>query len=71
DIVGHLTIATGRPVRLELTREEEFVSSRTRHPQTITFRTGVDAGGTLVAQDMRVVGNTGAYGTHGLTVQLV
>ncbi|MEE8498144.1 MAG: molybdopterin cofactor-binding domain-containing protein, partial [Acidimicrobiia bacterium] len=50
---------------------EEFVSSRTRHPQTITFRTGVNASGYLVAQDMKVIANTGAYGTHGLTVQLV
>ena len=71
DIVGHLTIATGKPVRYELTREEEFVSSRTRHPQTITYRTGVDVAGHLVAQDMKVVANTGAYGTHGLTVQMV
>jgi putative selenate reductase molybdopterin-binding subunit len=71
DIVGHLTIATGRPVRLELTREEEFMSSRTRHPQTTTFKTGVDADGKLTAQEMRVVANTGAYGTHGLTVQMV
>lgn len=71
DIVGHLTIVTGRPVRLELTREEEFISSRTRHPQTITFKTGVDAEGKLTAQEMRVVANTGAYGTHGLTVQMV
>ncbi len=71
DIVGHLTMATGRPVRLELTREEEFVSSRTRHPQTITFKTGVDTEGRLTAQEMRIVANTGAYGTHGLTVQLV
>ncbi|MDH3517581.1 MAG: molybdopterin-dependent oxidoreductase, partial [Acidimicrobiia bacterium] len=71
DIVGHLTMATGRPVRLELTREEEFVSSRTRHPQTLTYRTGVDILGRLVAQDMKIVANTGAYGTHGLTVQMV
>jgi putative selenate reductase molybdopterin-binding subunit len=71
DIVGHLTIATGRRVRLELTREEEFVSSRTRHPQTITYRTGVDADGMLTAQEMRIIGNTGPYGTHGLTVQMV
>ncbi len=71
DIVGHLTIATGKPVRLELTREEEFVSSRTRHPQTITYRTGVDADGKLTAQEMTIVANTGAYGTHGLTVQMV
>ncbi len=71
DIVGHLVIATGRPVRLELTRQEEFVSSRTRHPQTITFKTGVDKDGVLVAQEMTVVGNTGPYATHGLTVQTV
>ena len=71
DVVGHLALATGRPVRLELNREEEFVSSRTRHPQTITFTTGVNSDGTLVAQKMRIVGNTGPYGTHALTVQMV
>ncbi len=71
DIVGHLALTTGKPVRLELTREEEFVSSRTRHPQTITFTTGVSTDGTLIAQKMRTVGNTGPYGTHALTVQMV
>jgi putative selenate reductase molybdopterin-binding subunit len=71
DVVGHLTLTTGRPVRLELNRQEEFVSSRTRHPQTITFTTGVTNDGTLVAQRMRMVGNTGPYGTHALTVQMV
>jgi putative selenate reductase molybdopterin-binding subunit len=71
DIVGHLTMATGRRVRLELTREEEFMSSRTRHPQTITFTTGIDPDGLLTAQRMRIVANTGPYGTHGLTVQMV
>jgi putative selenate reductase molybdopterin-binding subunit len=71
DIVGHLVLATRRPVRLELTREEEFTSARTRHQQTITFRTGVSADGKLMALDMRVVANTGAYGVHGFTVQSV
>ena len=71
DIVGHLTIATGRPVRMELTRSEEFRSSRTRHPQTITWKTGVMNDGTLHSMEMKVVGNTGPYGTHGLTVQTV
>ncbi len=71
DIVGHLTIKTGRPVRLELTRSEEFRSSRTRHPQTITWKTGVMADGTLRSQSFKVVASTGAYGTHGLTVQTV
>jgi putative selenate reductase molybdopterin-binding subunit len=71
DIVGHLTIATGKPVRLELTRAEEFMSSRTRHPQTITFKTGIKNDGTLLSQKMTVIGNTGPYATHGLTVQTV
>ncbi len=71
DIVGHLALATKRPVRLVLDREEEFVSSRTRHPQTLTFRTGVAADGSLVAQQLTVTANAGAYGTHGFTVQSV
>ena len=71
DIVAHLAIATRRPVRLELDRAEEFYASRTRHPQTITFRSAVDDDGKLLAQDMRLIGNTGPYGTHGFTVQIV
>ena len=71
DIVAHLVLCTRRPVRLELTREEEFTSTRVRHAQTITFRTGVDREGQLLAQDMRVVSNTGPYGTHGFTVNSV
>ncbi len=71
DIVAHLAIATRRPVRLELDRAEEFYASRTRHPQTITYRTAVDGDGALLAQDMSIIGNTGPYGTHGFTVQIV
>ncbi len=71
DIVGHLTIATGRPVKMELNREEEFISSRTRHPQTVTYKTGVNSDGTIHSIQMKVIGNTGAYATHGLTVQTV
>ncbi|MCB9444778.1 MAG: molybdopterin-dependent oxidoreductase [Ardenticatenaceae bacterium] len=71
DIVGHLTIKTGRPVRMELTRSEEFRSSRTRHPQSVTWKTGVMADGTLHSQQYKMVANTGAYGSHGLTVQTV
>ena len=71
DIVGHLVLATRRPVRLELTRDEEFVASRTRHAQTLRFRTGVTNDGQLVAQDMSVVSDTGPYGVHGFTVSSV
>lgn len=71
DIAAHLAQATRRPVKVELNREEEFMSSRTRHPQTITYKSGVNKDGTLVSQSMRLIGNTGPYGTHAYTVQTV
>jgi len=71
DLCAHLTIATGRPVRFEYTREQEFTSARSRHPEIIRFKTGVTREGEVVASEMHVVGNTGAYGTHGLTVLMV
>ncbi len=71
DLCAHLTIATGRPVRFEMTREQQFTSSRSRHAQLLRFRSGVDANGKLVGMDLRIVGDTGAYGTHALTVQMV
>lgn len=71
DIVAHLALATRKPVRLELDRGEEFYASRTRHPQTITFKSAIAADGSLAAQKMTVVANTGPYGTHGFTVQMV
>ncbi len=33
DLCAHLTLATGRPVRMEYNRTQEFTSSRSRHPQ--------------------------------------
>jgi putative selenate reductase molybdopterin-binding subunit len=71
DLAAHLTIATGRPVRFEYTRAQEFTSARSRHPQMLRYTTGVKKDGTLVGQKLYILGNTGAYGTHGLTVQTV
>lgn len=68
DIPAHLTIATGRPVLLELTREEQFTYTVTRHPMRVRFRIGVDQDGIMIAQDMQAWSDTGAYGGHGLTV---
>lgn len=71
DLCAHLTIATGRPVRFEYTREQEFVAARSRHPQIVRFKTGVTNDGEITACEQYTIGNTGAYGTHGLTVQMV
>ncbi|MGB5051584.1 MAG: molybdopterin cofactor-binding domain-containing protein [Caldilineaceae bacterium] len=71
DLCAHLTIATGRPVKFEYTRQQEFSSARTRHPQRLRFRSGVDENGKLLGMDLHVLADAGAYGTHGLTVQMV
>jgi len=69
DLVSVLALRTGRPVRLEFTRREELTAARYRHPQRITMTTGVMQDGTIVANRMHVVADTGAYGSHALTVQ--
>ena len=68
DLVAMLCLRTRRPVKLEYTRAEEFVSSRTRHPAVVGTRLGFDKAGGLKALHLRVRTNTGAYGSHALTV---
>ncbi len=57
-----------RPAKLVLSREEVFVSSRTRNPMRIRLKTGVKNNGTITAIEMDALMNTGAYGAHALTV---
>jgi putative selenate reductase molybdopterin-binding subunit len=68
DVPAHLTIATRRPVIYEYTREEEFVGARSRHPMKIKMKTGVRRDGTITANSMYALSDTGAYGCHALTV---
>ena len=71
ELCGALTLATGKAVRFWMTREEELYASRTRHPQKLFFKTAVSEDGKILAMDVRVIENTGAYGTHALTVMTV
>jgi putative selenate reductase molybdopterin-binding subunit len=68
DVPAHLTIATRRPVIYEYTREEEFIGSRSRHPMKVRMKTGVKRDGTITANSMHALSDTGAYGCHALTV---
>jgi putative selenate reductase molybdopterin-binding subunit len=68
DIPAHLTIATGRPVMFEYTREDVFLASRSRHPMRFRLKTGVRKDGTITANEMYCLSDTGAYGTHALPV---
>jgi len=68
DVAAHLTIATGRPVIYEYTREEEFIAARSRHPMKVRMKTGVKVDGTITANEMYALSDTGANGAHALTV---
>lgn len=58
---------TGRPVKFTLTREEEFIAGRRRHPMKIHSKVGFKKDGTLVAKDLRIQLDGGAYNAMGPT----
>jgi putative selenate reductase molybdopterin-binding subunit len=64
DILALAALKTGRPVKLELTREEQFIATSTRHPMRVTVKAGADKDGKLTALQLDVLSNTGAYGNH-------
>jgi putative selenate reductase molybdopterin-binding subunit len=64
DILALAAMKTGRAVKLELTREEQFIATSTRHPMRVTVKAGADAQGKLTALQLDVLSNTGAYGNH-------
>jgi putative selenate reductase molybdopterin-binding subunit len=64
DILALAALKTGRPVKFELTREEQFISTSTRHPMRVTVKAGADKHGNLTALQLDVLTDTGAYGNH-------
>ena len=68
DILCLAALKTGRPVKLELTREEQFIATSTRHPMRVTVKAGADESGKLSALQLDVLSNTGAYGNHAAPV---
>ena len=68
DVAAALALRTRRPVVMRYTRAEEFTSARTRHPMKVRVKLGAKKDGRIHAIEMDVLSNTGAYGTHSLTV---
>jgi 4-hydroxybenzoyl-CoA reductase alpha subunit len=60
-----LSRETGHPVRIANTREEEFMTTRRRHPFVITLKTGVQKDGKLLAVDCKAIADGGAYNSWG------
>lgn len=58
-------LATGRPVKIVLSREESVVAGWKRHPMVIHMCTGAAADGRILAHQVRLVSDTGAYASLG------
>lgn len=65
---GYLSMKTGKPVKFELNREEVFMTTRQRHPTSIKIKTGVKKDGTIVAQDIKFLADSGGYRGSGAVV---
>lgn len=71
NVQGFLGLATfllKRPARMVYTREEAFLCTSKRHPMKIHYKSAATKDGRLLAADIRMVGDTGAYASYGLAV---
>ncbi|MBV9956818.1 MAG: molybdopterin-dependent oxidoreductase, partial [Acidobacteria bacterium] len=64
--VCKLSMITGRPVKVTLTREEVFYCHRGRHPVLMKVKTGVRKDGSITAMDFQSFLDGGAYGSYGV-----
>jgi 4-hydroxybenzoyl-CoA reductase subunit alpha len=64
--VCKLSMMTGRPVKITLTREEVFYCHRGRHPVLMKVKTGVKNDGAITAMHFQSFLDGGAYGSYGV-----
>jgi len=57
-----------RPVYCGMDREDSMVMHTKRHPFVISHKTGVSDSGMLIADESRIIGDTGAYASLGVFV---
>jgi CO/xanthine dehydrogenase Mo-binding subunit len=60
-VVALLAKKTGRPVKAVYSRGEEFTSSTTRHPIIMDYKTGVSRDGKILARQIKLYLDGGAY----------
>jgi CO/xanthine dehydrogenase Mo-binding subunit len=60
-VLALLARKTGRPVKGEFSREEEFTATTTRHPFIMEYKTGVASDGRILARTVRLTLDGGAY----------
>lgn len=69
-VAALLSMQTGRPVRIEQSRYEDFITT-TRNPIEVYLKTGVTSDGTMTARYARSTLDCGAHATHGAEVIMV
>lgn len=69
-VTAFLSYALKRPVMLVLDRTEDILATRTRTRTIGRVRTGVDKEGRLVARDIHMLVDTGAYMTNGEAIAM-
>lgn len=62
-----LSMKTRRPVKIVLSRDEEFTATKRRTPMYIFSRIGAKKDGTLLAKEVRIITEGGAYTAMGAT----
>ncbi len=60
-IAAVLARKTGRPVKIVLSREEEFIASRARVAAGIKLKLGMMRDGTMVCKEAEIIADNGAY----------
>ena len=65
-VVCKLSMMTGRPVKVTLTREEVFYCHRGRHPVLMRIKTGVKKDGAITGMAFQSFLDGGAYGSYGV-----
>ena len=60
-IAGLLAVKTGKPVRLVNNRLEDFLAAPSSVPEQITLKLGMTREGLIVAKEVRIIADCGAY----------
>ncbi|KAA3611479.1 MAG: hypothetical protein DWQ01_05150 [Planctomycetota bacterium] len=65
-VAGHaalLALKAGKPVKMIYDREEDLTATTKRHPSIVRHKTGLDKDGRILAMDIEVILDGGAYAT--------
>ena len=69
-ICGYIAMDLGLPVKLQMDRTEAIIGTRTRNATIGIVRTAVDQQGHILARDIKMLVNAGAYATNGEAVTI-